>query len=339
MGAEGVEGLARALVPSGAEASHGLVDRSGRTGWISNLQRHSTEDGPGIRTTVFVMGCPMHCAWCHNPEGRSREPELVWYEPRCVGLRHCLAACSPRALSLSAEGMNIDRDRCDGCVLFVDACSTGALEMLGRSRTVEDVAREALRDRVFYRRSGGGVTLSGGEPSVQTEFSRALMEVLRAEGVHLALDTCGGTAWSRLAPLVELCDLVLYDIKIMDAAGHRDFTGVRLELVLENARNVARSGKPMWVRTPVIPGYTDDERNLRGVARFILEELPNVERYDLLAFNNACIAKYRRLDRDFPLAEEDLLTETTMAELAGCVREEGADFVRWSGMTKRKKSA
>jgi pyruvate formate lyase activating enzyme len=323
---------------SGSKAVRAVVDRSGKTGWISNVQRHSTEDGPGIRTTVFLMGCPMQCSWCHNPEGRTCDPKLVWYAPRCVGLRHCLEACPVGALTLSARGMRIDRSRCDGCGLCQGACPAEALEMLGRSRAVEEVAEEALRDRVFYDRSAGGVTLSGGEPSVQREFAAELMRRLRAEGVHVALDTCGGTAWGRLAPLVELADLVLYDLKLMDAASHRDHTGIPLEMVLENARSVAGTGKPMWVRTPVIPGITDGEENLRSVARFILSELPNVERYDLLAFNNTCVAKYRRLDWDFALEGRDLLYEATMERLAECVREEGAAFVRWSGMTKRATS-
>ncbi|MBC7230996.1 MAG: glycyl-radical enzyme activating protein [Actinobacteria bacterium] len=307
------------------------------TGVVFNLQRYSTEDGPGIRTTVFLKGCPMRCPWCHNPEGLAREPQLVWYEVRCIGARDCLEACPRGALTLTPEGMVIDRERCDACGRCEEACPAAALEVIGKVRTVREVAAEALRDRVFYEKSGGGVTLSGGEPALQFDFTLSLMRRLREEGVHLALDTCGGVSWERLGPLVEVADLVLFDLKVMDAEKHRAFTAVPLATVLENARAVARTGRPMWIRTPVIPGYTDGEENIRAIARFIRDELPAVERYDLLAFNNTCDAKYRRLDMVFPLAGEGLLTEERMERLAEAAAEEGVSVARWSGATARAK--
>lgn len=316
-----------------ASEPHGL------TGVVFNVQRYSTEDGPGIRTTVFLKGCPMRCPWCHNPEGLDRRPQLVWYEVRCIGARDCLKACPREALTLTPEGMVIDRERCDACGICEEACPAAALEVIGKERTVEEVAAEVLRDRVFYEKSGGGVTLSGGEPALQAEFSRALMEALKTEGIHLALDTCGGVAWKRLEPLVKLADLVLYDLKLMDPDAHLEYTGVPLELVLENARRVAAAGKPMWVRTPVIPGYTDGEETIRRIARFIRDELPTVERYDLLAFNNTCNAKYRRLDLIFALAGVGLITEERMEGLAKAALEEGITVARWSGATAREMGA
>ena len=303
------------------------------TGVIFNVQRYSTEDGPGIRTTVFVKGCPMCCPWCHNPEGLDSRPELMWYDVRCIGARECLEVCPQDALTLTPEGMVIDRTRCDACGDCEEACPAAALEVIGRERTASDVAAEALRDRVFYEKSGGGVTLSGGEPALQADFSLALMGILKEEGIHLALDTCGGVRWERLKPLVDLSDLVLMDIKMMDEEKHLKHTGIPLELVLDNARRVAEMGLPMWIRTPVIPGFTDTEENVRVIARFILEELPTVERYDLLAFNNTCDAKYRRLDKTFILSGEGLISEEKMGELAGAAAGEGLDFTRWSGAT------
>lgn len=312
-------------------------DESKPIGVVFNLQRYSTEDGPGIRTTVFLKGCPMRCPWCHNPEGLSPKPELMWYDVRCIGARECLEACPTDALTLTPEGMVIDRERCDACGDCEEACPAAALEVIGRTRTVEDVAAESLRDRVFYEKSGGGVTISGGEPALQADFSRALMFLLKGEGIHLALDTCGGVRWERLKPLVELADLVLFDLKLMDGEAHEEHTGVPLELVKDNARSIAEMGKPMWVRTPVIPRYTDGVGNIREIARFIREELPGVERFDLLAFNNTCDAKYRRLDMIFPLAGEGLISEEKMERLAEAARSEGLDTARWSGATARAK--
>lgn len=311
-------------------------DEGDITGIIFNVQRYSVEDGPGIRTTVFFKGCPMSCPWCHNPEGLVRRPELVWYEVRCMGARDCLRACPHDALTLTPEGMVIDRDRCDACGRCEEACPAAALEVIGRERRAVEVAREVLRDRVFYEKSGGGVTLSGGEPALQAEFSLGLMSLLGEEGIHRALDTCGGVAWQRLQPLVERADLVLYDLKTMDREAHLAYTGIPLQLVLDNALEVTGMGKPMWVRTPVIPGYSDDEENIRNIACFVRENLPTVERYDILAFNNTCGAKYRRLDRVFPLAGEGLVTEAKMQRLATVAEVEGLSMAHRSGATARE---
>lgn len=307
------------------------------TGLIFNVQRDSTEDGPGIRTTVFMKGCTMRCPWCHNPEGINPAPELVWYETRCIGAGECIKACPRGALALTKDGVIIDRSLCDICGECAVACPANALEVLGKKRTVKELVDTVIRDRVFYEKSGGGITLSGGEPSMQAGFSAALMKIMRQEGIHVALDTCGGSNWNALGPLVNLADLVLLDLKLMDGENHLKYTGIPLELVLTNAKEVVKMEKTLWVRTPVIPGHTDSEENIRRVARFIRNKLPTTERYDILAFNNACATKYHRLGITWKLGGEGLMSDERMETLAGAARDEGLDFVHWSGMTRAEK--
>jgi pyruvate formate lyase activating enzyme len=235
--------------------------------------------------------------------------------------------------------MHIDRKACDACGACVEACPAAALEIIGRRRTVGDLMDELLRDRVFYEKSGGGITLSGGEPGVQLEFALELARRIKAEGLHLALDTCGLMSMERLAELASLADLVLFDLKLADPEAHREATGVPLEPILAAAEMISGElGKPMWIRTPIIPGYTDAEKNIRAIARFVHEKLPTVERYDLLAFNNTCEAKYGRLEMEWKLGGRPLIPRAHMERLAEIARGEGLSNVMWSGATQREES-
>lgn len=303
-------------------------------GLIFNVQRFSTEDGPGIRTTVFMKGCHLRCAWCHNPEGISYKPQLVWYAQRCIGARDCLKACPAGALKLTPKGMIIDREKCDLCGDCAEACPALALEVMGKWRTPEDVFDEVSRDKAFYDNSGGGVTISGGEPLAQPDFAREFVELCRGAGLHVAIDSTAHIKRDRWLEFVGKADLVLIDLKTMDPEKHREFTGVDLDTILDNARELGKTKTPAWVRVPVIPGYTDGEENIKAIARFASENLPNLERLDLLAFSNLCISKYDQLEMEFPLRDAELIEPERMEQLRAAAESAGAANAVWSGPTR-----
>ncbi len=302
---------------------------------IFNIERFSTEDGPGIRTTVFFKGCPLRCPWCHNPESIDRNPQLVWYSVRCIAAMDCIKACEEDALVLTREGMVIDRNRCTACGDCVEACPSGALEILGKYVTVEEIYREVLRDIPFYEKSGGGVTFGGGEPLLQFRPLIRLATMFREAGIHVALDTTGFTSRKVLDEVLPHVDLVLLDLKQMNPELHIEYTGVPLKPILENAVYISQvHRKKMWIRTPVIPGYTDQDENIKEVARFIKEHLPTVERYDLLAFNNTCKDKYERLNMEFALSETQLMSRHRMDQLLDIAVRYGIRETYWTGTVR-----
>ncbi len=306
------------------------------TGIVTNIQRCSTEDGPGIRTTVFFKGCPMSCVWCHNIETLESKQQVVWYGSKCIGDKACIDACPEGALELTEDGMKINRNICKTCGSCEDACPTNAIHVMGKVWEVDTLVEELLRDKIFFTTSAGGVTLSGGEPTYQMEFVIKVAEALRESGVHLALDTCGYCSESALQKTLDVVDMVLFDLKQMNPDRHMEYTGVPLERVLANAKVVGNSGKPVWIRTPIIPNHTDDDENIKRIADFVLKNMPNVERYDLLAFNKMCIDKYALFDLEYPLKDVDLVLNETMERLASIAKESGLSNVVWSGMTKRE---
>ena len=312
---------------------------------VLEVQRMSTEDGPGIRTTVFFKGCGLRCAWCHNPESLCAGPQVQWVAVRCIGCHTCVETCIRNALSAGPQGIAIDRTRCDGCGACAEACPAGAMELLGRRWKIAELLTEVLKDRAYYDTSGGGVTASGGEAALQAEAVAALFAGCRAASVPTALDTCGQAPRSAFERLLPHTDLVLFDLKLMDPHRHRRHTGADNRAIIENLRWIAaRRGRPggpgrLWIRTPIIPGATDDVQNIRAIGRFIATQLSGaVDRWELCAFNNLCRDKYRRLGLVWAFAEAELIDENEMAALGRAARDSGVPpgIVHLSGATGRR---
>jgi pyruvate formate lyase activating enzyme len=268
-------------------------------GRVFDLQRYSIRDGPGIRTTVFLKGCPLRCDWCQNPESQKPEPESVLFPGRCIDCGACTPAC-PRG-AISPETRRPDPAKCACCGTCVETCPSAARHIIGRDITVDELLDEAGRDRPFYEESGGGITFSGGEPLAQPAFLGAALDGCRERGFHTAVDTCGYAPREQVEGFARRTDLFLYDIKSMDPERHRSATGVPNGLILENLKALCGLGAAVWVRLPLIPGFNDDEENLRATAAFV-RSLTGRPPISLLPYHATAADKYRRLGR--PCARE-----------------------------------
>ncbi len=260
---------------------------------VVDIQRFSLHDGPGIRTVVFFKGCSLDCAWCHNPEAIRAHPELAYYAERCIdGCDECLAACGRAALRPARDG-RVDFARCDGCGACAEACPGEALVLVGRGMSVDELLDAVIRDRPFYAQSGGGVTLSGGEPVLQAAFLRAFLPRARAAGLHLALETAGSYPFARLAPLLPALDLILFDLKLADPAQHARWTGHGNRLVLATLRELLARDAPVAVRMPIVPGINTGPDEIAAMAR-LLDTL-GLRTIELLPYNHLWEAKLPRL--------------------------------------------
>jgi pyruvate formate lyase activating enzyme len=280
------------------------------TGTIFDIKRFAVYDGPGIRTTVFLKGCPLHCLWCHNPEGISRQPQLVFTPQKCIGCGQCISVCPQKVHQLANGRHVIVWERCLACGTCAEGCYAGALELAGRQVTVEEVLNEVLRDRAFYETSGGGMTLSGGEPLAQYGFIRALLQAAKAEGVHTALDTTGLAPWNQLEGLLSHTDLILYDLKHMDQERHMALTGVPNQRILDNLRRLDDAGQPLWIRIPLIPGQNDDDANYHALGRF-LSSLEHIERIEILRYHRLAESKYESVGYAYSLQGLEVPSEET----------------------------
>jgi len=283
-------------------------------GFVSDFKRMSVHDGPGIRTTVFFKGCPLKCLWCHNPENLTMQPSISLTEKLCIGCGMCVPACSQGVHALENGIHTLGRHKCTGCGRCVDACLPGALTLYGRTMTAEEAARRLLEDRAFYLSSGGGVTFSGGEPMLQSDFLLEVMRILKAENIHIAVDTCGDVPWQCFETVLPYTDLFLYDIKHLDDAAHLRGTGRGNGQILANLRKLAQRQAAVEIRTPVIPGYNDAPEHLAAVAR-LLADMPNVTAWRLLPYHSMAKGKYQALGMPYPMPETAMPDNTRMRAL------------------------
>ena len=292
----------------------------------------STEDGPGLRTTVFFKGCPLSCTWCHNPESISPKSHVEWLGVRCIGCRTCESVCPQKGIHLDETGVHTS-EQCTACGTCTAACPTQALEMKGNAYSVDSLYNTLMKDRAYWG-SEGGVTLSGGEVSLQWKEALLLLQKLKDAGVNTAVDTCGFTQWETLEQLLPFTDVFLYDLKLFDDELHKKYTGQSNALILSNFERLTeacrKNGKRIWVRTPVIPGATDFDGNIRDLAGVVRDR---VEKWELCAFNNLCRDKYERLGKEWAFKDEKLISKTRMEELTTLAKESGAPETVWSGST------
>ena len=287
-----------------------------------DVSHGTTHDGPGMRTTVFVKGCPLRCRWCQNPENIARRNEVWWDATNCIGCGSCLATCKNGALSAEAAGLRIDRERCQACGECAEACPAAAMTWQGQEYDMETLMKEVLKDRAYYRQFGGGVTCSGGEPLLQYEFVSEFFRHLQAEGITTALDTCGCAPRKNLETVLPHTNYILYDMKLFDREKHREFTGAYNDLILENllyaAEYVRRADHPMeiWIRTPLIPGATASTGNIRAIGSFIRDHLEDVvARWEMCAFNGVCTSKYDKLGTRWAFDGMGAMTKSEIAPL------------------------
>jgi pyruvate formate lyase activating enzyme len=270
-----------------------IPENKDKTGIIFDIRRYSIHDGPGIRTTVFFKGCPLRCAWCHNPEGLEPKPEITYREDRCIRCGRCLTACEDGAISWQDNVQLTDRTICIRCGTCTELCYADAREMVGTIMTVDQVMAEIEKDIAFYEESDGGVTLSGGEPLLQPDFAHPILEICKQKGIHTALDTCGFVAWEKLKIVCEHTDLILYDLKLLDEAKHRKYTGVSNDIILTNLENLSRLDHNVLIRLPIIPGMNDDDENIQKIGSFAAS-LHQKHTIELLPYHELGIHKYHR---------------------------------------------
>lgn len=296
-----------------------------KTGLIFNIQRYSLHDGPGVRTALFFKGCPLSCLWCQNPEGLKSKKELFQSSVKCIGCNSCLNNCPEGAINFNGQVAAIDRSKCKLCQSCSDNCPTRALEVIGKEMTIREIIGEVLKDMVIFEESGGGVTLSGGEPLLQLTFVTELLKAMKKLNINTAIETSGYVSLEALKKVSPWTDLFLYDIKLIDPEESKKYTGICSKPIINNLKHLAQNGSQITVRMPLIPGINNHHDHLRLVADTLKEN--GINELELMPYHKLGVDKYRGLNMDYSLQELEPPSKEMMAAARDAFLNEGISII------------
>lgn len=283
-------------------------------GTIINIQKYCVHDGPGIRTTVFFKGCPLRCWWCHNPESHNPKHEIMFFRERCSSCGACVKVCRQNAVEIKDGVPWVDEKKCTLCGRCTEFCPNNAREYVGRDITPGELMKEIIKDEVFYDESNGGVTFSGGEPLIHSDFLSEVLKSCRERGIHTAIETSGYAPWSSFEKIIDNVDLFLYDLKLMDSEKHKKYMGVGNETILNNLKELSKRGCSLFIRMPIILGVNDDDTHIDASIKFLKEINPL--QVNLLPYHKMGMDKYKRLSMDYKLSGMERPSDERMAEIA-----------------------
>ncbi|AYD41424.1 glycyl-radical enzyme activating protein [Clostridium fermenticellae] len=286
-----------------------------------NIQKYSIHDGPGIRTTVFLKGCPLNCWWCHNPESQKSNPEIMFFKEKCKSCGLCLKMCPQKAIEF-VDGYPVTNEgKCNLCGKCTDFCTSNAREIIGKEMTVKDLMKEIIKDEAFYDESNGGVTFSGGEPLMHADYLNDILRACKNRGIHTTIDTSGYTDWSQFEKIIDNTDLFLFDIKHMDNEKHFKYMGVGNTVILENLKKLSERGSNIYIRMPIIAGVNDDDKNIDAAVDFISKL--NIIHVNLLPYHKMGMDKYVRLNKKYKLSGLEKPSDEVMDKIADKFKKAG----------------